>query len=133
MIKKLEIPKTIRWDDEGLISRHIIIKNAYDKINELCDAVNEIMTWRFETDEDSDWYDDPKYREQPADPYEKQRRWVGCICRFWYDNPNETLLDYLDKIQTGKDGIEYSTKETDDWFPHCEPVLPTDNAIYKGE
>lgn len=42
-----------------------------DKINEVIDAVNEIMTWRFETDEDSDWYDDPKHREQPADNSEK--------------------------------------------------------------
>lgn len=121
-----------------------------DKINELVDAVNnqQIQLNNHECrlldlqnqinehdqeDEDSDWYDDPKYREQPVDPYAWQRKWVGCICRFWYDNPNDTLLDYLDKIQTGKNGVEYYAKECGDWFPHCEPVKSTDDAIYKGE
>lgn len=75
---------------------------------------------------------EPEKCKTPADPYAEQRKWIGCICRFWYDNPNDTLLDYLDKIQTGKNGVEYYSKESGDWFPNCEPVLPTDNAIYKG-
>ena len=70
---------------------------------------------------------------EPADPYTNQRKWIGCVCRFWYDNPNDTLLDYLDKIQTGKNGVvQYYAKESGDWFPNCKPVLPIDNAIYKG-
>lgn len=86
------------------------------KINELVDAVNELE----------------KTAETRKFSKMEQRRWLGKICRFWYDNPNDTLLDYLDKIQTGKNGVEYYSKESGDWFPHCEPVLPTDNAIYKG-
>jgi hypothetical protein len=70
--------------------------------------------------------------ENMQDKFAEQRQWIGCVCRFWFDNPNDTLLDYLDKIQTGKNGVEYYAKESGDWFPHCEPVLPTDNAIYKG-
>ena len=42
------------------------------------------------------------------------------------------LRDYLDKIQTGKNGVEYYAKESGDWFPHCEPVKPDDDTIYKG-
>ena len=77
----------------------------------------------------------PNIYEQgrPADPYAEQRKWIGCVCRFWYDNPDDTALDYLGKIQTGKNGIEYYGKETYDWFPHCEPVLPDDDIIFKGE
>lgn len=71
--------------------------------------------------------------ENVQDLYEIQRKWVGCVCRFWFDNPDDTVLDYLGKIQTGEKGIEYYGKETYDWFPHCEPILPKDNAIYKGD
>lgn len=127
------------------------------KINELGDAVNTIQkereTERFEIQE---WISilesvrksvnkhekqidelqmkvEPEKCEAPVDTFAEQRQWIGCVCRFWYDNPNNTLLDYLDKIQTGKNGVvQYYAKESDDWFPHCEPVLPTDNAIYKG-
>lgn len=63
----------------------------------------------------------------------RTRKWMGCVCRFWYDNPNDTLLDILGKFQTGKDGVEYYAKESYDWFPHCEPVKPDDDIIYKGE
>lgn len=68
---------------------------------------------------------------EPSDPSAEAQKWVGCICRFWYDDSNDTCLDYLDKVQIGKDGLEYRGKETYDWFPYCEPVLPTDKAIYK--
>lgn len=93
-----------------------------NKINELVDAVNGIL----------DYAPLEMAMKAEKDPYEEQRQWIGCVCRFWFDNPNDTVLDYLGKIQTGENGIEYYGKETYDWFPHCEPILPTDNAIYKG-
>lgn len=74
-----------------------------------------------------------KCSKMEQDPFAEQRGWVGCVCRFWYDNPADTALDYLGRIQTGKNGIEYYGMETYDWFPHCEPILPTDPAIYKGD
>lgn len=102
-----------------------VMFNRIDMLNNaICDIRNRISA-----------LDDPTYHEaepEPADPYAEQRKWIGCICRFWFDNPDNTALDYLGKIQTGENGIEYYGKETYDWFPHCEPVLPTDNAIYKG-
>ena len=76
--------------------------------------------------------EDPDEPEQ-TDPYAEQRKWIGCVCRFWFDNPDNTVLDYLGKIQTGENGIEYYGKETYDWFPHCEPVKPDDDIIFKGE
>lgn len=94
------------------------------KINEIIDAVNEISTWRFDCDDET--------RAENVRDKAEQRKWIGCVCRFWYDNPDDTTLDYLGKIQTGENGIVYYGKETYDWFPHCEPILPTDDAIYKG-
>ena len=92
------------------------LRELMDKLNELVDAVNELK----------------KTAENRKFSKMEQSKWMGCICRFWCDNPNDTLVDYLDKIQMGENGVEYYAKESGDWFPNCEPVLPTDNAIYKG-
>ena len=125
-----------------------------DKLNELIDAFNELQEMykscdnqigilakqiaklqhdnleKCETRAEKVNFEQPEVKE--FDPCAEAQKWVGCICRFWYDNSNDTCLDYLDKIQIGKDGLEYRGKETYDWFPYCEPVLPTDKAIYKG-
>lgn len=129
MIEKVEIITNMQPQTELEKSILRVFNGVATKLNEVIDAVNALV---YEHDKDSDWYDDPKHRE-PADPYAESRRWIGCVCRFWYDNPNDTLLDYLDKIQTGKNGVEYYAKESGDWFPHCEPVKPEDDIIYKGE
>ena len=46
MVEKLKVPKTIIWDNTGEapLLRHEIINNAYEKINELVDAVNNIVS-----------------------------------------------------------------------------------------
>ena len=113
------------------------LKNLLLKVDELVDVVNkqqdiirQIGEWGSEKGECL-WCENITAFDN-NDLYAEQKRWIGKICRFWYDNPNDTLLDYLDKIQMGKNGIEYYSKESGDWFPNCEPVLPTDNAIYKG-
>ena len=105
-----------------------------NKINELVDAVNNIVSVQEKLIDSRFVVDIDKTNpiSKLIDPYTEQRKWIGCVCRFWYDNPNDTLLDYLDQIQTGKNGVEYYSKESGDWFPNCKPVLPTDNAIYKG-
>lgn len=103
------------------------------KINELVDAVNELQEFCDVADKNlAKLMEESTRTENSQDEYVGKREWMGFICRFWYDNPNDTLLDYLDKIQMGKNGIEYYAKESGDWFPNCEPVLPTDDAIYKG-
>lgn len=107
---------------------------AFSILNQLVDVVNELQKHEEQHLDLLTELNEMRLHQtkEPADPYAEQRKWIGCVCRFWYDNPNDTLLDYLDKIQTGKNGVEYYTKESGDWFSHCEPVLPTDNAIYKG-
>lgn len=109
------------------------LKNLLLKVDELVNAVNELQEFCDVADKNlAKLMEESTRAENSQDEYAGQRKWIGCVCRFWYDNPNDTLLDYLDKIQTGKNGIEYYAKESGDWFPHCAPVLPTDNAIYKG-
>lgn len=98
------------------------------KVNELVDAVNGILDYA------------PLEMAMKAEPAENREsskmkqaeKWIGCVCRFWFDNPDDFLLDILGKVQTGKDGIEYYAQECYDWYPHCEPVKPTDSIIYKG-
>lgn len=116
---------------DRLQGRDIYENTALAKLNEVIDAVNSIVSVQ-EKLIDSRFVVETKHKT-PADLYAEQRRWIGCVCRFWYDNPNDTLLDYLDKIQTGKNGVvQYYSKESGDWFPHCEPVKPDDDIIYKG-
>lgn len=141
---------------DRLQGRDIYENTALAKLNEVIDAVNTIQKEReAEQFEIQEWIGileavrksvnihekqidelqmkvEPEKCETPVDQFAEQRKWIGCVCRFWYDNPDNTTLDYLGKIQTGENGIEYYGKETYDWFPHCEPILPTDNAIYKG-
>lgn len=106
-------------------------KSVETTVNLLIDAVNKLETMAKNTNIVLESL--VEENKMPVDPYVEQRRWIGCVCRFWCDNPDDTVLDYLDKIQTGENGIKYYGKETYDWFPHCEPILPTDNTIYKGE
>lgn len=135
MIEKLKTPKNINWDDtpENLIQRHKIITNVYEKVNQLVETVNVLIK---ENNIHEKQIDELQMKVEPdktKDPYAEQRKWIGCVCRFWFDNPDDTVLDYLGKIQTGENGIEYYGKETYDWFPHCEPVKPDDDIIFKGE
>ena len=102
-----------------------------EKLNEVIDAVNEIMTWRFETDDDSDWHDDPKHREQPADPYAEQRKWIGKLCRFWNFDGGKIDLGILKSIDERKHTIPY-LNDLDCSYAYCEPVKPDDDIIYKG-
>lgn len=73
MLEKLKIPKSINWDntEEGLVSRHIIINNAYEKINEIINLLNAIVVdvdgtkcidgSKTPVENDVIWKDIPKY------------------------------------------------------------------------
>lgn len=147
-IKKIDIPQSTAIDASvlwGGINDNVLAA----KINELIGVVNKLETMAKNTNtvlnslvEENNIHekqiDELQMKLAPekcetADPYAEQRKWIGCVCRFWYDNPNDTVLDYLGKIQTGENGLEYYGKETYDWFPHCEPVKPDDDIIYKKE
>ena len=128
MIKKLEGYTT----DIMIINK---VNELIDVVNKQQDIIRQIGEWGSKKGEIL-WCEtltefNPK---KPSNPYAEQRKWIGKVCRFWFDNPNDTLLDYLDKIQIGKNGaVQYLSKESGDWFPHCEPVKPDDDIIYKKE
>ena len=112
-----------------------IINTLIQKINELVDAVNEIMTWRFETDEDSDWYDDPKHREQPAenvqvDEIEQAEKWIGKLC--WFSQIYECHQHIAILKRISESGL-YVTDDGELHYAYCEPVKPDDDIIYKGD
>ena len=129
-------------------------KPISDKINELVDAVNKQQIQlnnhecrlldlqnrvtalddpSYHEDENSDWYDDPKYREQSADPYAEQRKWIGYLCWFWDDVYGLKTAGVLEDITTIEEEFHYAKKDTCTVWKHCEPVKPDDSIIYKGE
>lgn len=98
-----------------------IINTLVRKINELVDAVNEIMTCRFETDEEP--------AENLQEPYAEQRKWIGKLCKFWDIDNNYLYYGPLTKIRdTGPYYYECNQRIC---YVHCEPVK--DDVIYKGE
>ena len=90
-------------------------------------------------DPDSDWYDDPKHREQPADPYAEQRKWIGKLCRFWnkteYTDDIYGVLTDIVPINKYKPEDSYFVPFKDEFgsfYEYCEPVKPDDDIVYKG-
>ena len=137
MIKKLSEYKITSRDGSfiNVECNTKIINTLIQKINELVDAVNEIMTWRFETDEDSDWYDDPKHREQPAenvqvDEIEQAEKWIGKLC--WFSQIYECHQHIAILKRISESGL-YVTDDGELHYAYCEPVKPDDDIIYKGD
>lgn len=113
------------WGDTPLVRK---INELVDAVNSLRDDCNLLMGYIAPEDK----CEPTISKMEKVDQYAEQRKWIGCVCKFWFDNPNHTALDYLEEIKTGKNGIEYYSREIGDWFPHCEPVKPDDDIIYKG-
>lgn len=130
MIEKL---KTINPYDETEIDMDIgsvgnlVYENTplIQKLNEVIDAVNEIMTWRFETDDESP-------AENVQNKFAEQRKWIGCLCRFRQGLGVIPTYGILSKILPNSD-FPYYKKDTDTYWKYCEPVKPDDDIIYKGE
>lgn len=61
-------------------------------------------------------------------------KWIGKLCRFWDDGPT-IKIGTIYGILTGFDDSDrpFERDNLDYWFKHCEPVLPDDDVIYKGE
>lgn len=128
MIEKLEPIKEFDCSDtpQAKMQHHSYHNDCIKKINELVDAVNALV---YENDKDSDWYDDTKHREQPADPYAEQRKWIGKLCWVWDEDGDERTFAKLNEIIEDDDRpFKCFTR-----WKHCEPVKPDDNIIYKGE
>ena len=98
------------------------------KINELVDAVNELQK---DYDNVCVWVGEQKLKT-PADPYAEQRNWLGCLCRFWFDNKKQADIGILGDID--EDEIHpYFNADLGHNYKYCEPVKPDDDIIYKGE
>ena len=109
--------------NQNQIARHKLA----EKINELVDAVNSIVSVQ-EKLIDSRFVVETKH-ETPADPYAEQRKWIGKLCKFWdidtdylYYGPLTKICDFGPYYYECNSGICYA---------HCEPVK--DDIIYKGE
>jgi hypothetical protein len=75
-------------------------------------------------------------KKEPADPYAEQRKWVGRLCRFWFADAEHPTFGILDFVDAGlhPEPFHINCGESEQgWYPHCEPVKPDDDIIYKGE
>lgn len=119
MIEKLDLNLT-----QSVATNHCII----NKINALVDAVNELQE---KYDNVCVWVGEQKLKT-PADPYAEQRKWIGCLCRFWFDNKKQADIGILGDID--EDEIHpYFNADLGHNYKCCEPVKPDDDIIYKGE
>lgn len=113
---------------DRLQGRDIYENTALAKINELVDAVNNIVSVQ-EKLIDSRFVVETKH-EEPTDPYAEQRKWIGKLCWFWDNDKKDGSYDVLGYI---KEGWEHCYVRKGHYFAykHCEPVK--DDIIYKGE
>jgi hypothetical protein len=115
--------------NQNQIARHKLA----EKINELVDAVNELTSCVGQLGVE---FIEPKPFEftEPniADPYAEQRNWLGCLCRFWFDNKKQADIGILGDID--EDEIHpYFNADLGHNYKYCEPVKPDDDIIYNGE
>ena len=132
------------------------LREIMDKLNELCDTVNTIQTEReAERFEIQEWIGileatrksvnihekqidelqmkvEPEKCEAPVDPYTEQRKWIGCICRFWNDESLEDSM-YGELVNIANVPHEKCPFQCGygEWYSYCEPVKPDDPIIYK--
>jgi hypothetical protein len=115
MIKKIT--------NQNQIARHKLA----EKINELIDTVNELVL----CEQARTCYELIHKNETPADPYIEQRKWIGCLCRFWFNNKKQADIGILGDIDEGE---IYPYFNADlGHYKYCEPVKPDDDIIYKGD
>ena len=144
MIEKLRTLDDIPTNTQLEKSILTICSTYTNKINELCDAVNELQE-----SQNTYWTDIAEIKKElqtraenvqqkkginkePLDRYIKQRKWVGKLCKF--DGENYGILKEIgcsDTKQVWRDGAFRSSDGY--WYDFCEPVKPDDDIIFKGE
>lgn len=144
MIKKLENSEQSIYDpNHNFIGTMPTLSSGaiLGKINELCDAVNELQKHEEQhldllTQLNEMRLQNTKKTEQTA-PYAEQRKWIGKLCWFWSRNLKQCgiLTAVLDNNKYGEDDPteEYPfQRDSIGCWQHCEPVKPDDDIIYKG-
>ena len=105
--------------------------NCIKKINEIIELLNAIVV-----DVDGIKCIDGSKKAEPADPYAEQRKWIGKLCKFWFADAEHPTFGILDFVDAGPhpEPFHINCGESEQgWYPHCEPVKPDDDIIYKGE
>lgn len=148
-----QILKLQKIPDTMILPGSNIPKPAFNKINELVDAVNSLrddcnLLMGYIAPENKCEPNNLEYdpnttkglsslvensktpAENVQDPYAEQRKWVGKLCRFWDDGCVSNYISILKQIDDDE------TSFADDkgvYWQHCEPVKPDDDIIFKGE
>lgn len=134
MIEKLKTPKHISWDDspEGLIQRHRIISDVYEKVNQLVDAVNYHQKWLSEIQCHIDTQpaeNSTNSKMENVDPYAEQRKWIGCLVE--YGNADDGFrYGILTNIEPRYSAYPFEIDNGRDATADC--WLPSKTIFYKG-
>lgn len=120
-------------------------KSLFEKINELVDAVNILQEsqntyWtdiaeikkELQTRAENVQPDAETRPENVQDKFAEQRKWIGKLCWFWDDVPEEKIIDVLSHIDTNG-AYPYVMCDHQVHYGNCKPVKPDDPIIYKGE
>lgn len=133
MLEKLKKPKSINWDNDvdSCIQRHEIIADTIDKVNEIVEAVNEFQA-KVNKIEEKVNFAQPEVKENTQDKFAEQKRWIGKLCRFWFEHKKQSYFGILGDIE--EDEIHpYFNADLGCNYKCCEPVKPDDDIIYKKE
>lgn len=133
MIEKLDKNLAGNINSFNMSQNILVAYKAIEKINELVDAVNELQKHEEQHLDLLTELNEMRLHQNkaPADPYAEQRKWIGKLCKFWDNLDTNYSLAILEKI-IEKEPMPFEDYRGNQWY-HCEPVLPDDDIIYKGE
>lgn len=140
MIEKLEPIKAFNCSDtpQAKMQHHSYHNDCINKINELVDAVNELQKHEEQHLDLLTELNEMRLHKNKApaknvqDKFAEQRKWIGCLCRFWFDNKKQADIGILGDID--EDEIHpYFNADLGHNYKCCEPVKPDDDIIYKGD
>lgn len=144
MIEKLDKKLAGNINSFNMSQNIAVALKAINKINELVDAVNELQEMRKSCDNQigilaeqiaklqHDNSGKANCQENVQDKFAEQHKWIGCLCRFWFDNTKQADIGILGDID--EDEIHpYFNADLGYNYKCCEPVKPDDDIIYKGE
>ena len=128
MIEKLE-KHIIGENAPGMVSAMVAptAEQQVDKINEIIALLNAIVV-----DVDGIKCIDGSKKAEQVDPYAEQKKWIGCLCRFWNFKDGAVDIGILKAVDNLKPTIPY-INDIDCSYAFCEPVKPDSELIYHGE
>lgn len=122
-IKQLDIIKdSINCVDAFGETHNVASFNAIKKINEIVDALNDLI---FCLDHDI------PYSDSNSIEAIEEKKWIGKLCWFWNEEFNtKNIVGFLTSVDL-ESRRPFCINNSDHW-ERCEPVRPDDNVIYEG-